>query len=489
MVIGRCAPRGSRAVQAAVILSGVVLTALVSIVAGSRLGRMLDDLWQVFPATAGFRGIVYAAVPFALIAATILITRRVREESLRRWTPIGPLLLLVAIRIGAILLAPTPLTADNDPRYLHELAVGVLEGGNPIVAHRPMGYSTLLGALYAAFGVHPVLAEFLNLGFATLAGWTLFMMVARAWDRRAAAAALLLYALVPSQILLVTTVFTETMYSAVLIAAIALASEAVMTRRMGLAVSAGIVLALSQYVRPVSQAFLAMFAAAPLLYGIRWSRAGVLSLAIAASFLVAMVPIALHNASVHGALSLSTSSYGGWSVFVGANQEHDGRFNGDDQAILHDTPGNTVWERSETLGRAGVDRIISDPRAFAELVLRKFRVLWDDDTYGQSNAFPGWTVTDPLNPALAVASQGVYVLLAALATVGLWRSRQRPRPAALLLAGVLVTIALAHVFVEVQPRYHAYVIPLLCALAGPVLAGRRTDREPRTTSTPELATA
>ena len=109
--------------------------------------------------------------------------------------------------------------------------------------------------------------------------------------------------------------------------------------------------------------------------------------------------------------------------------------------------------------------------------------------YGQSNAFPGWTVTDPLNPALAVASQGVYVLLAASATVGLWRSRQRPRPAALLLAGVLVTIALAHVFVEVQPRYHAYVIPLLCALAGPVLAGRRTDREPRTTSTPELATA
>ena len=74
-----------------------------------------------------------------------------------------------------------------------------------------MGYSTLLGALYAAFpGVHPVLADFLNLGFATLAGWTLFMMVARAWDRRAAAAALLLYALVPSQILLVTTVFTKT---------------------------------------------------------------------------------------------------------------------------------------------------------------------------------------------------------------------------------------------------------------------------------------
>ena len=463
----------------AIVVAAVVVLALASLSAVAFLGRMVDNRWQSFPGTTGLASLALAAVPCALLAGGVVALRRASVETLRRWTPLVPLLLVVALRLIAIVLAPTPIADDNDPRYLHELAVGVLEGGNPLVAHRPMGYSTALAALYAAFGVQPVLAELLNLAAAVLAGWLLFTIVDGAWGRRAGAVAVLVYAIVPSQILMVTAVFTETLYGAVLLAAIglaasALAAHAVTRRGVLLVAAAGVVLAASQYVRPVSQSFLPIFAAAPFLTGgLRLSRAGLLSLVLVGSFVAAMMPIVAHNATVHGALSLSTSSYGGWSVYVGANQEHDGRFNRDDQAVLAETPGGSVWERSEALGREGIERITTDPSGFASLAVRKFRVLWADDTYAVTNAFPAWDTTSVRHDALRIASQAIYAAVAALAVIGLWRSRRDPPPAVLLIAGIVVTVAIAHVVVEVQPRYHAYLVPLLCALAAPPLAGWR----------------
>lgn len=464
--------RPARVIGSTIVLAAAAVSALAAVAASSLLGGMLDDRWATFGRT-GFVGLVAWLLPMLLIGAGIVSLRRVSEGTLARWTPAAPLVLLVLVRVGAILLAPTPLPADNDPRYLHELAVGVLDGGNPVVAPRPMGYSTLLATLYAAFGVHPFLAEILNLGAAALAGWALFTLVDRRWGRRAAALAVFVYAIVPSQVLLVTTIFTETVYAALLLSAIALAGRGVAANRTLVVAGAGLVLALSQYVRPLSQAFLAIFAATPLLTARRWTRGAILAVAISCTFLVAVTPIVVNNATVHGALSLSSSSYGGWSLFVGANQEHDGRFNPDDQAILAATPRRTVWEQSERFGQLGIERITSDPAAFAELAVRKFRVLWADDTYAVSNAFPGWEPMSIRHDALRMLSQTVYVGVVVLAALGFWQSRLDPSPVVLLLAGVLVIVAAAHIFVEVQPRYHAYIVPFLCAMAALPLAGRR----------------
>jgi hypothetical protein len=38
---------------------------------------------------------------------------------------------------------------------------------------------------------------------------------------------------------------------------------------------------------------------------------------------------------------------------------------------------------------------------------------------------------------------------------------------------MVAALALAHTFVEIQPRYHAYVEPLFCVLAGPGVAALR----------------
>lgn len=467
---GRASATAATVIGMVITHGGLVALGLIALVATARLGVVLDASWAGIGDSSGFRSFFLAALWLALIVAGLTVVRRLPDAGLRRWMPMAPLLFLVAVRAAIIPVVETPLPNNNDPFFLHELAVGVLDGGNPLVAHRPMGFSTMLAGLYAVFGVHPWLGEVLNLGLALIAGWMLHRLVLTTWDLRAAAAAVTVYALVPSQILLVTTLYTETAYSAFLMAALALAAGAVASRGLLVAIAAGAVLAFAQYVRPVSQAFLPVFVAIPFVSGLRASRAAILGAVIGASFLVVLVPIAVHNLSTHGDLSLSTSSYGGWSVFVGANQEQNGMFNRDDQAILRSTEGS-VWERSEILGREGVARITADPRGFVELAARKFRILWGDDTYAVGAALPALAATDPLRPAILLTSQAVYAGLCVAATIGLWRHRRRAAPATLLLAGVVVTIAVAHTVVEVQPRYHAYVLPLLCALAAVVLAG------------------
>ena len=459
-------------VRLLVIYAALPVIGTIAIVASAKLGVVIDAALAGIGFATGIRGIALAVLWLGLVVAAIAVVRRMPDDGLRRWTPLAPLLLLVALRAIAIPLVDTPVSSDNDPRHLHELAVGVLEGGNPLVAPRPMGFSTMLAGLYAVFGVHPWLGELLNLVLAVITGWMLHRFVLGAWGSRPAAAAVVAYALVPSQVLLTTTLFTETAYSAFLMIAITLATGAVASRRFVLALASGAVLAISQYVRPVSQAFLPMFVLLPFLAGLRVSRSATMGAAMAAAFFVVLAPIAVHNLSTHGDLSLSTSSYGGWSVFVGANQVHNGMFNRDDQAILRATEGS-VWERSEILGREGVERITGDPRGFAELAIRKFRVLWSDDTYAVGAALPGLAATDVTRQGLLLASQGMYACLTVAAAVGLWRQRRRAIPAAVLLAGLLVTIAAAHTFVEVQPRYHAYVLPLICALAAQALAGDR----------------
>jgi len=451
---------------------GAAVLVLVAVVALGRLGTLVDLTWAGFPAMYGLRGLVAPVVLAAIAIIAIGVVRRAGDDELRRWGLWGPLLLAGLLRAIAILPVETPLPTDNDPRFLHELAIGVLDGGNPLVAARPMGFSSLLAALYWVFGVHPVLAEVLNLALALLAGWMTFLLVESAWGRRAAAVSLTIYALVPSQILLTTTIFTETAYSAFLMAALALGAAALRGRNVLVGVATGAALAVSQYVRPVSQALLATFVLVPFLAGLRVARAAVLSGAIVVSFVAVLVPVAVHNLESYGDLSLSTSSYGGWSVFVGANQEANGMFNRADQAILRETPGGSVWEQSEILGREGWRRITADPRGFAELAVRKFRVMWGDDTYAEGAALAGSGAADWLRTSLRIASQAGYAAIAVAAAIGMWRQRHGVPPEALLLAGAIVTIAAAHVVIEVQPRYHAYVVPMLCALAGVALVSK-----------------
>jgi len=72
-----------------------------------------------------------------------------------------------------------------------------------------------------------------------------------------------------------------------------------------------------------------------------------------------------------------------------------------------------------------------------------------------------------------VLAQAAYLAILGLALFGLWRMRRALPGTAVVILAMVAALALAHTFVEIQPRYHAYVEPLFCVLAGPGVAALR----------------
>ena len=193
-------------------------------------------------------------------------------------------------------------------------------------------------------------------------------------------------------------------------------------------------------------------------------RALVRAAAIGGLLLVLLLPVVAYNLHAHGDLSLSTSAYGGWSLYVGANREHAGQWNAEDAARLAGMPGDTWWERSEFAGGLAMDRVLEDPIGSLALLPAKFSITWADETYAASYALRDGLMTPEVHLGW-LASQLFWAPLTAMATLGVSAARRDSRPAALLIGMMITLVALTHLALEVNSRYHAYLVPLFCLLA------------------------
>jgi 4-amino-4-deoxy-L-arabinose transferase-like glycosyltransferase len=440
---------------------GLIVIGLILAYAVVGLASALRLVYIYFPGAYGVDGLVAVTVATVLAAALVLVTTWVAH----RRPPIFGLLcgmtILVVLRLVVVVLIDAPL--HNDPLFQNDLALGVLKG-QCCFSHRPMGYPIALAGAYAIFGPQIAVAEVLNLAFAVATGWFVYDTARRAWDKTVGAAALATFAVMPSQILLTPVPLTETMY-AMLISGTVWAAVAFRARPLIAAAGSAALLALSQYVRSTSVAFLPALLVVPLLDAATWRRVAQQAVVSVAVFLLVLLPVVQFNLQAHRELSISTSAYGGWTLYVGTNQKFDGQWNPEDAARMEAFPGDSVWEKSEVAGREGIKRITSDPAGFIALVVRKFGVQWANEDYGANYAIgPG--VAGNVRPSLHLLGSLVYIGLLLLTLFGLLLERHR-RPAALVLAlMILVAVVIIHVFAEVTGRYHAYVIPLLCIIAG-----------------------
>lgn len=451
--------------------AGILVSSAIAAAALLLFAAQLSNLWRDFPGDLGLVGVGVSGIVLGLAAIAMRLYVRGSWSRPPRWLamPWPGLALLLLTRAIAVVFVDAPLSSD--PKFIHLLAVGVAQhGANPIAAHRPMGYSTLLAGVYALFGPDPHLAELLNLALALITGLLLFGMTRHAFGRPAASAALVLYAIAPAQILLVLPPLTEILYGMLLVAAVWAATG---LGRQGLlaAVASGALLGLSEYVRPLSQALLGGFVLLPFLVRSSLRRAAPLGAAVVIAFVVVLTPLVAWNYSKFGEVSVSSSSYAGWSLFVGTNQKHNGMFNQDDAEILGAQPGNSWWARSEAMGKLGVQRILDDPQGFAELAVRKFSILWSGEDYGVVWSMRDDKLDSRVPATLLFLGQAFYAGLMAMVAWVLYRERHRRPLAAQLIVMMLLIVVVGHTFVEVQSRYHAYMIPLFCALGGLGLAG------------------
>ncbi len=471
-------------------LIGVAIMGLIAFAGVALLATRMDRVWREW-GIVDFLALGGAGLTLAIVAVVVWALHRVARRDTGAMPAVaGAMLLVLATRSAAVLLIDAPIVSDW--REYHEAATAFATG-EPVEGGRPLGYSMVLGLLYSVFGVHRAVPETLNVVLDLATAGLLYLVIRQASYPAAATVAVAIWALAPAQILMTPVVASEPMYTTVFVAAVWAATTAAHRAELRYAAAAGVLLGLSQYVRATTLALLPAFMALPVVAGLGWKRTGQIALVTALAVLLALSPVALHNVQ-RGHPSLSTSDWLGWQLFVGTNQRYDGIWNQQDQAAFNALPGDTIADRSAVAARLGMERITSDPAGFAALAVRKFRLMWGSDDY---SIYYSVVRQDPPPPIdLIVAGLLLTSVFWAAVTAGcfifLLKESRRLPPVALLVLMCVSILAIAHTFIEIQTRYHAFLTPLIGGLAAVTFAdllGRRArlsqrDQPPRQSRDP-----
>lgn len=471
--------------------SGIALLGVIAALAAAHLALDLVRAVRRLEHPSVLPGLLLAGLAVLGGALALIVTAHLaaRGRQGERLALVLGLALLVGIRMAAAATQAPPLTGEM-ARY-DELAAGVLTG-QCCFADRPLGYPILLAGAYGLLGRTDLAAESLDILLALLAGIGLFALVRASYGRSAAGLALVAFALWPAGALVTGVRLPETAYEAVVV----LGALAVIHTPAGWKGSAltGVLLAVGQYLRPTTPALFLVYLLARV-----WPsaprRQAVMggALPMLAAFLLLLAPVVADNLRVRGDPSISTSAYGGWSLYVGTNSASGGRWNAADARRISALGGTDPWERSRIAGPLGVQRIVEDPPRFVLLAVRKFDTLWGTEDYGVQYGIDRRLPNRPEATFPALASQGFYAAVTGAATLGLVFMRRRPDALAVLAIGVTAVVTAIHVFPEVRDRYHAYAIPLLIAVAAGGLGQWRASRAERSTQgrpageTPQLS--
>jgi hypothetical protein len=429
-------------------LGGVAVVGALAGLAALSLAGTLNSLVSNFPGAIGASGWLIAGGYVTLAVGGLWVILRLPP----RWALVGGLALLVLVRVVAMFVVDPPLV--RDPAGYNRLALGVLEGECCFGYFRPMGYPVLLAGAYAV----GLSGKVVTLAAALIGGPLIWALGNRLGGRRSGAVALYLYAIWPAGALLTGVLLTEPLYGTLVLAALWLSHGA--AGRLGSAGhgAGGFVLGLSHYVRATGVVLAPAFLL-PLLLRRAWLQAVLLVLLM----LIPLLPLVAATGGI------STSPLAGWTVLVGTNREHDGHYNDDDVALY------ASWgPDGERLAREeAVRRIVQQPGGFATLAVRKASAMWASEGYSVFFAFFETGVPQRVREAIRLSAQLFYVPVFLAAAVGLWRMRRGPPDVAIVIVGIIVTLAAMHTFVEVQGRYHHYAVPLLILLAASLAGNAR----------------
>ncbi len=459
----------------AVSVIGALFFGAVAIVATAHLAV---DLWQIVSRVDSLGALRQLLVALAVIAAgvawTIVIARLAgstpRRVTIATW---AALITLIAIRVVIAIVQDGVLSGEPGvyDRQAAELAAGgCCPWDEPI--SRPPGYTFLLAGAYAVFGQSAAAGEALNIAFAIATGLIVLELARGLYGAQAGAIALLLYALWPAGALMTLVRIPHSAYDLAFIAG----AWIVVASPRGWRGSAlgGLVLGLSQYLRPTTFVLLPAFLVARAWAARRWRGEILATLApMVLTFLLVLVPIMAWHLSTRGVLDISTSAYGGSSLYHGTNRESGGRWSEAASRELTAIAGDDQWERTRVGQQLAIGRLRDDPIGMLALAIRKQDTLWGRESYGIRYGIRRELATEPYLPRSvlpSLASGSFYAALLALAALGLYLRRRRTDALSSLLILSALTMSLMHGFVEVRDRYHAYLVPLLMPIAGYAVA-------------------
>lgn len=337
------------------------------------------------------------------------------------------------------------------------------------------GYSSFLSIFIKIFGGGYHLAPIVNVILTLVSGMMLYRIAKTLLNLKSAIFVYLLWICCPSQTIYNSLALSDPLYTTLIIAFLFVLTEInyrnftkdkpSVLKMIGIGIVAGSILRAINCCRPIATIFLiALFIwifvlRVKELVNTQFRKSWI-------SFLISVLCVyvitgLMWNWYVTIRLGEKPASVPGYNIMVGFNPESLGKWNQEDSALLFyysDQPGSTAeWAQQQML-KAAKKRIFSGKIDFSYLLKEKINTfLGADDAcvFYHSSVIPN-------TQDLSIICNSFYyaiMLMGLLGGISLWnRSRYT---VAMILPLYVIGLTLAQMLVEVAPRYHYSVIPII----------------------------
>jgi 4-amino-4-deoxy-L-arabinose transferase-like glycosyltransferase len=405
---------------------------------------------------------------------------------------IAVLVLAFVLRAAWALYAARPPVGLHDPSfylvYGERIADGfgyTLPSGEP-TAYYPVGYPAFLAGVFWLFGWTGLpghdLAAWANVGLGVATVALAFALGRRLFDVRTGLVAAGVVGVLPNLVLHTAVALTETLFIALVLAAVLVLVSADEPSR-GRLLAFGLLTGLSAEVRPVSLLFLPAVAVVWLACRRGWRRSAVDVAVASAAVAVVLVPWTLRNADVMGSPIVLGANVGD-NLCIGNHPDATGAFLLSDYCSggYDDLPRPAYeTERNAEATEKGLRYLREHPGAQPRLLWNRvlFTVEHDHDALDAVESYGAdpW-LPSGLRRALAWLADWAFYAVAVLAVISMPRflRRERPDRLAVLLCGLALAAAPLPFFGD--PRFKVPVLPFLALGAAAVLASGRGRAAP-----------
>gem|GEM_PF-4237499 len=190
-------------------------------------------------------------------------------------------------------------------------------------------------------------------------------------------------------------------------------------------------------------------------------------MAILAGAVIVQALLISGHSLMTGKLTLgSISSQDSFPILSGTNFEHNGAWNSDDVELYYSWPE----ENRDSLAQLeAYQRIKNNPLLFLRTIMIKYSVLFKDNTYSTRLIFedfdwslwsmPSFLSGKNLTIICVLLSQATYFAIWGFSFLSFMN--KKVGIASVTILAVIVFTLLPHAILEVQPRYHHYIMPYL----------------------------
>lgn len=428
----------------------------------------------------GSRSYLYALALGAVWAAGLWALLRHKPLPVPRHAGLWAALLCFAVNLVWVLVIRIEPFSDYKEYWdvARALARGTEIPDAWYVAMYPhiLGTATMLSALIRVFGESVFVVTVLNVLLTSASAYLVWLLGRELLSERAAFLAALLWAVTPCKLMLNSLVFSEPIYTFLILLFFLLFLR--LEKRMrgaspwpavcGIA-ALGLLLAAINLIRPI--AAILLISVALWLVFLRGDEAR--NLYRWALWLVALAAMlglyrgagALWDSHVENRLGQEIASVPWYNIYVGLNEETGGRYTDEDMDLLtaYLKQGMSADEAQKSMIPHVKERLASRIDYPKLLGTKLFSFLGNDELGGYTYRF---TRSERfVKIGMAVCNVFYYgVLLAGFAGL-VNQFRSRSLGAGLLLPLFFLGLTLAHMLVEVANRYHYSLIPVLIIFA------------------------